>query len=117
MDKVDTRVLRCDQCKHFEPYDEQLVDPLGDKKDGVCYAGLWLNGRKIRDTQKVNIRIDGSSCRRFEHKTTGLTRFEIMCKVPEPKRSPEDIEYLSQFIDWRDKDKDISPSLPTQQTR
>jgi len=78
---------KCIDCKYYQEHE-------GDTNKGKCTAG-----KKILPVNWCD------SCLDWIDKDTGLTHFEVLCRVPEPKRSEADIEYLSRFITWRPREE------------
>ena len=95
---MDSRNIHCSTCKHYS------INEDFEKKnfDGWCALGMRINGKLCHKPTGVN-EWDGKSCTDWTDKTTSLTHFEVMCKVPEAKRSENEIEYLAQFVDWRER--------------
>lgn len=90
---VDT----CHNCKFYEEVPDQQMYA------GLCHYGFWFNGKKMRDVGKVDHTFCDLNgwCKSWEHFSIGLTHFEVTCRVPEARRTKQDVEYLSQFIEWR----------------
>lgn len=90
---------QCKNCRYYTPIEStnQIFD-----YDGICRKGNFLNGKKIGETARVK-EVWGNGCRHWEHHKWGITHFEAKCHVPEAKRSEAEIEYLGQFIEWRDR--------------
>lgn len=92
---IDTRYLHCGTCKHYAENESEMR-----KRDGFCLLGLRINGKKVNDRQPVDY-YAGRSCRDWIDRDTGLTHFEVETMTPEPMRTPQDVEYLTRFINWR----------------
>ena len=87
---------KCIDCKFYrEKYDCETCNG-----DGWCKDGLWHGKVKIKDVYSVKW---NDSCNKWVDKETGLTSYEVQTRTPEPIRTPEDIEYLSRYIEWRQK--------------
>ena len=97
----------CRNCRYYKPNeDDRNVATLMDY-DGWCLKGRYFNGRKVGDKAKVK-EFHGQGCTHWEHHYWGITHFEAKCHIPEAKRSEREIEYLGQFIEWRDRSEWIN---------
>jgi hypothetical protein len=88
--------MTCKNCKFFEDF------PNSNKYVGKCHYGFYFNGKKMRDVVMLEHIMQHDWCHSWIDKKTGLTHFEVMCRVPMSNRTEKDIEFLSQFIDWRE---------------
>lgn len=78
----------CIDCKWYVPYETEKNGYTGEcQEEGT-------------EPMKVKWQWD---CSHWVDKITGLTHFEVLTRVPENYRTPADILYLSQFIEWRKK--------------
>ena len=85
-------------------YDKHIIGNTPRCSSCMYYEEKTHNDKTIPFCKKRNWCIPHNcGCSYWIDRETGLTYYEVQTHVPEPKRTPMEIELLKKYIIWRER--------------